>query len=110
MHGELIELNERLQKMLNIREHQLRRLREELVDLRGPVMLLLFIAHVKISQQTCSKLVNKICSQQACSKLDNLSTNWEQAVRTHVVDKLLKQYCYKSAVGLLQRVRFYVSR
>ena len=38
MHGELIELNERLQKMLNIREHQLRRLREELVDLRGPVV------------------------------------------------------------------------
>ncbi len=38
MHGELIELNERLQKMLNIREHQLRRLREELVNLRGPVM------------------------------------------------------------------------
>ena len=42
MHGELIELNERLQKMLNIREHQLRRLREELVDLRGPVMYLRF--------------------------------------------------------------------
>ena len=37
MHGELIELNERLQKMLNIREHQLRRLREELVNLRGPL-------------------------------------------------------------------------
>ena len=37
MHGEIIELNERLQKMLNIREHQLRRLREELVNLRGPV-------------------------------------------------------------------------
>ncbi|CAB3994188.1 sorting nexin-29 isoform X3 [Paramuricea clavata] len=37
MHGELIELNERLQKMLNIREHQLRRLREELIDLRGPL-------------------------------------------------------------------------
>ena len=37
MHGELIELNERLQKMLSMREHQLRRLREELVNLRGPV-------------------------------------------------------------------------
>jgi hypothetical protein len=24
------------------------------------------------------------------------------------VDKLLEQYCYKSAVGLLQLVRFYV--
>ena len=37
MHGELIELNERLQKMLNAREYQLRILKEELVNLRGPV-------------------------------------------------------------------------
>jgi hypothetical protein len=29
-----------------------------------------------------------------------LSTSWEQAVRTHPVDKLLKQHCYKSAAGL----------
>ena len=31
-----------------------------------------------------------------------------QAVRTHPVDKLLEQHCYKSAAGLLQLVRFYV--
>ncbi|XP_046864016.1 sorting nexin-29-like isoform X3 [Xenia sp. Carnegie-2017] len=37
MHGELIELNERLQKMLNAREYQLRILKEELVNLRGPL-------------------------------------------------------------------------
>jgi hypothetical protein len=37
-----------------------------------------------------------------------LSTSWEQAVRTHPVDKLLEQHCYKSAAGLLQLVRFYV--
>ncbi|XP_046847364.1 sorting nexin-29-like isoform X2 [Xenia sp. Carnegie-2017] len=37
MHGELIELNERLQKMLNVRECQLRILKEELVNLRGPL-------------------------------------------------------------------------
>jgi hypothetical protein len=37
-----------------------------------------------------------------------MSTSWEQAVRTHPVDKLLEQYCYKSAAGLLQLVRFYV--
>jgi hypothetical protein len=36
-----------------------------------------------------------------------LSTSWEQAVRTHPVDKLLEQHCYKSAAGLLQLVRFY---
>ena len=34
--------------------------------------------------------------------------NWEQAVRTHPVDKLLEQNCYKSAASLLQLVRFYV--
>jgi hypothetical protein len=37
-----------------------------------------------------------------------LSTSWEQAVRTHPVDKLLEQHCYKSAAGLLQLVRLYV--
>ena len=35
-------------------------------------------------------------------------TSWEQAVRTHPVDKLLEQHCYKSVAGLLQLVRFYV--
>ena len=29
-------------------------------------------------------------------------------MRTHPVDKLLEQHCYKSAAGLLQLVRFYV--
>ena len=33
-------------------------------------------------------------------KLDNLSTGWEQAMRTHLADKLLEQHC-KSAAGLL---------
>ena len=30
------------------------------------------------------------------------TASWEQAVRTHPVDKLLEQHCYKSAAGLLQ--------
>ena len=29
-------------------------------------------------------------------------------MRTHPVDKLLEQHCYKSAAGLLQLVRFYM--
>jgi hypothetical protein len=29
-------------------------------------------------------------------------------MRTHPLDKLLEQHCYKSAAGLLQLVRFYV--
>ena len=29
-------------------------------------------------------------------------------MRTHPVDKLLEQHCYKSAAGLLQLERFYV--
>ena len=40
--------------------------------------------------------------------LVNLSTSWEQAVRTHPDDKLLVQHCYKSAAGLLQLVCFYI--
>jgi hypothetical protein len=31
-------------------------------------------------------------------------------VRTHPVDKLLEQHCYKFAVTLLQLVRFYVCK
>jgi hypothetical protein len=34
-----------------------------------------------------------------------MSTSWEQAVRTHPVDKLLEQFATR---GLLQLVRFYV--
>ncbi|KAB7501025.1 Sorting nexin-29 [Armadillidium nasatum] len=36
MHGELMEFNERLQRLLRLRESQVQRLREELVELRGP--------------------------------------------------------------------------
>jgi hypothetical protein len=57
--------------------------------------------------QNCNKSVelnNLVASCQPA--VDNLSTSWEQAVRTHSVDKLLEQHCYKSAAGLLQLVRF----
>jgi hypothetical protein len=46
------------------------------------------------------ELKNLVASCQQA--VDNLSTSWEQAVRTHPVDKLLEQHCYKSAAGLLQ--------
>jgi hypothetical protein len=52
------------------------------------------------------ELNNLVASCQQA--VDNLSTSWEQAVRTHPVDKMLVQHCYKSAAGLLQLVRFYV--
>jgi hypothetical protein len=46
---------------------------------------------------------------ESCQQaVDNLSTSWEQAIRTYPVDKLLEQHCYKSVTGLLQLVRFYV--
>ena len=48
------------------------------------------------------ELNNLVASCQQA--INNLSTSWEQAVRTHPVDKLLKQHCYKSATGLLQLV------
>jgi hypothetical protein len=54
------------------------------------------------------ELNNLVASSQKA--VDNLSTSWEQAVRTHPVDKLLEQHCYKSDVGLLQPVRFYVCK
>lgn len=37
MHGELMEFNELLQRQLIIRESQLKRVTNELVNLRGPV-------------------------------------------------------------------------
>ncbi|XP_063603725.1 sorting nexin-29-like isoform X1 [Penaeus indicus] len=37
MHGELMEFNERLHRLLRMREAQVRRFREELEDLRGPL-------------------------------------------------------------------------
>ena len=37
LHGELLEFNERLHKQVNYYQYQVRRLREELVHLRGPV-------------------------------------------------------------------------
>jgi hypothetical protein len=55
----------------------------------------------KLLEQLVTSLLGS--KQQA---VDNLSTSWEQAVRTHPVDKLLGQHCYKSAAGLLQLVRF----
>jgi hypothetical protein len=58
---------------------------------------------------TCNKSVELNNLVASCQQaVDNLSTSREQAVRTHIVDKLLEQHCYKSAAGLLQLVRFHV--
>jgi hypothetical protein len=46
------------------------------------------------------ELNNLVASCQQA--VDQFSTSWEQAVRTHPVDKLLEQRCNKSAAGLLQ--------
>ncbi len=37
MHGELMEFNELLHRQINVKESMLKKLRQELVDLRGPV-------------------------------------------------------------------------
>ena len=70
--------------------------------------------------QAChSQLVEKLlnCNKSAelnnlvasCQQaVGNLSTSWEQAVRTHPVDKLLERHWYKSAADCLQLVCFYV--
>jgi hypothetical protein len=66
-------------------------------------MLLFHQVATRLSLTTCWQIVelqddNKLLEQQPCN---NFSTSWEQAVRTHLVDKLLEQHCYKSAAGLL---------
>jgi hypothetical protein len=64
-----------------------------------------------LEQKTCNKSVELNNLVTSCQQaVDNLSTSWEQAVRTHPVDKLLEQNCHKSAAGLLQLVRFYVCK
>jgi hypothetical protein len=77
-------------------------------------MLLFYQVASRLSLTTCWQIVelqddNKLLEQNNCNKsieLNNLLAscqqavhNWEQAVRTHPVDKLLEQYCYKSAAG-----------
>jgi hypothetical protein len=64
----------------------------------------------KLLEQLVTSLLNSTTTHVAsCQQaVNNLSTSLEQAVRTHPVDKLLEQHCYKSAAGLLQLVRFYV--
>jgi hypothetical protein len=61
--------------------------------------------NVDISRKNKSVELNNLVA--SCRQaVDKFSTSWEQAVRTHPVDKLLEQHCYKSAAGLLQLVRF----
>jgi hypothetical protein len=60
---------------------------------------------INVVERTCDKSVEFNNLAASCHQaVDNLSTSWGQAVRTHPVDKLLEQHCYKSAVGLLQKI------
>lgn len=55
MHGELMEFNEVLHRQLNLRENMLKRLQNELVDLRGPVSKVdSFVQHATLIH--CSKV------------------------------------------------------
>lgn len=45
MHGELIEFNERLYRSLMAKDHLIVQMRQELIDLRGPVSVSTY-AHV----------------------------------------------------------------
>ena len=66
---------------------------------------LLRICLTSLLQLWLNKLA-KALTYQACYK--SVVTIWEQPVRTHPVEKLLMQTCYKSATGLLEAVCFYV--
>ena len=48
MHGELMEFNELLHRQLNVKELHLRQLRQELVELRGPVRRLYRARYIKL--------------------------------------------------------------
>lgn len=50
MHGELMEFNEMLHRQLNSKEGFIRRLQGELVDLRGPVIVLLQLLYLYRNQ------------------------------------------------------------
>ena len=70
------------------------------------------------NKTTCGEIFelqddNKLLEQLATSLLSS-TTLWQVANKLlttcqHPVDKLLEQHCYKSAAGLLQLVRFYVT-
>ena len=45
MHGELMEFNSKLHKMLNYRNSQVEKLKSELIELRGPVTLVILKYH-----------------------------------------------------------------
>jgi hypothetical protein len=70
-------------------------------------MLLFYQVATRLSLITCWRIVelqddNKLLKQLVTGLLSsttlyNLSTSWEQALRTHSVDKLSGQHCYKSA-------------
>jgi hypothetical protein len=81
-------------------------------------MLLFYQVATRLSLTTCWQVVGTTCNESVelnnliasyQQTVHNLLTSWEQAVRTHPVDKLLEQHCYKSAAaGLLQLVRSHV--
>jgi hypothetical protein len=67
-------------------------------------MLLFYQVATRLSLTTCWQIDelqgdNKLLEQLVTSlkAVNNLSTSWEQAVRTHPVNKLLEQHRYKSA-------------
>ena len=43
MHGELMEFNSRLHKVINFKNSQIEKLRDELIQLRGPVNIYSYI-------------------------------------------------------------------
>jgi hypothetical protein len=62
---------------------------------------------------TCNTFVELNNVVASCQQaVLNLSTSWEQAARTHPIDKLLEQHCYIARsllqLSLLQLGRFYV--
>lgn len=56
MHGELVEFNDRLHKVIVQKESMIQRLRQELVELRGPVCILFLLLLMIDDLYLCSYL------------------------------------------------------
>lgn len=52
MHGELIEFNERLYRSLMAKDHLIVQMKQELIDLRGPVSVETHTTHIHKHTQT----------------------------------------------------------
>ena len=65
-----------------------------------PIVLLFYQVATRLSQDDIKPVEPNNLVANCQQAVDNLSTSWEQAVRTDPFDKLLEQHCYSIATRL----------